>query len=274
VAALLTKTAHAETLVHLSRPVWGCVDPNEAAHLNDNSNPAKSDPQWVARTAADGQCVKLGSVGQWATLSENYNGLTYVGHRGGDGRTGSFWVPTTALVIDAKQSTPAVVAPQAAVQTPTVTQPIIAVKPPTETTPAPQQAAPVSLPVAASREPALTSSAAPSSSPQQSGGSITLWVILSVLFVLGLFGRSKNQKRSAQRKTAKTKGEPSTKPTTGLGYRSHSSSLADAQNPEASARTQTVIAPSDFQVRVESTVSQPGKVTLALPRPCGRISPA
>ncbi len=265
VAALLTKTAHAETLVHLSLPVWGCVDPNEAAHINDNSNPAKSDPQWVARTAADGQCVKLGSVGQWATLSENYNGLTYVGHRGGDGRTGSFWVPTTALVIDAKQSTPAVVAPQAAVQTPTVKQPIVAVKPPTETTPAPQQAAPVSLPVAASPEPALTSSAAPSSSPQQSGGSITIWVILSVLFVLGLFGRSKNQKRSAQRKTAKTKGEPSTKPTTGLGYRSHLSSLADAQKPEASARTQTVIAPSDFQVRVESTIFQPGKVTLALP---------
>lgn len=265
VAALLTKTAHAETLVNLSRPVWGCVDPNEAARINDNSNPAKSDPQWVARTAADGQCVKLGSVGQWATLSENYNGLTYVGHRGGDGRTGSFWVPTTALVIDAKQSTPAVVAPQAAVQTPTAKQPIIAVKPPTETTPAPQQAAPVSLPVAASREPALTSSAAPSSSPQQSGGSITIWVILSVLFVLGLFGRSKNQKRSAQRKTTKTKGEPSTKPTTSLANRIHQSSLADAQKPEASTRTQTVIAPSNFQVRVESTISQPGKVTLASP---------
>lgn len=315
VAALLTKTANAETLVHLSRPVWGCVDPNEAAHINDNSNPAKSDPQWVARTAADGQCVMLGSVGQWATLSENYNGLTYVGHRGGIGRTGSFWVPTTALVIDAKQSTPAVAAPQPTVQTATVKPSIIAVKPSTETTPAPQQAPPLSSPVAAAPEPTPTSSAAPSSSPQQSGGSITIWVILGVLFVLGLFGRSKRQKKSAQRKPAKTKGEPPIKPTTGLDFRIHPSSLADAQKlkgkdgteavispkmtrqqatpdefnkkpstksatidfrihptsladaqkPEAPDSIQTVIAPSDFQVRVESTISQPGKVTLASP---------
>ena len=263
VAALLTKTANAETLVHLSRPVWGCVDPNEAVHINDNSNPAKSDPQWVARTAADGQCVMLGSVGQWATLSENYNGLTYVGHRGGIGRTGSFWVPTTALVIDAKQSTPAVAAPQSAVRAPAVKPPIIAVKPSTETTPAPQQAPPLSSPIAAASEPAPTSPAAPSSSSPQSGGSITFWVILGVLFVLGLFGRSKRQKKSAQQKLAKTKGEPPIKPTTGLDFRIHPSSSAEGQKPGILDSARTVIPPSDFRIRADSTISKPGAITPA-----------
>lgn len=262
-AVLLNKTGSAETLVHLSRPVWGCVDPNEAARINDNSNPARSDPQWVARTAAVGQCIMLGPVGQWATLSENYNGLTYVRHLGGVGPTGSFWVPTSALVIDAKQSTPAVAAPQPAVQPRAVKRQIAVAKPSTETAPTPQPASPASSPVTAAPEPAPTSSTAPPSSPQQSGGSITIWVILGVLFVLGLFGRSKRKKKSGQRKPAKTKGEPPTKPTTGLEFRIHPLSLADAQKPEAPDRTQTVIAPSDFRVRVESTASQPGKGTLA-----------
>jgi hypothetical protein len=50
-----------------------------------------------------------------------------------------------------------------------------------------------------------------------------------------------------------------------IDFRIHPTSLADAQKPEAPDSIQTVIAPSDFQVRVESTISQPGKVTLASP---------
>lgn len=37
VAILFSKTASAETLVHVSRPVWGCVDPNEATRINCKS---------------------------------------------------------------------------------------------------------------------------------------------------------------------------------------------------------------------------------------------
>jgi len=315
VAILFSQTASAETLVHLSHPVWGCVDPNEAAPINDNSNPARADPQWVARTAAVGQCMMLGSVGEWDTLSENYNGLTYVGHRGGGGPTGSFWVPTSALVIDAKQSTPAVVAPQSAVRPPAVKPLIAAAKPSTETAPTPQPASPALPPVTATPEPAPTSPTAPAPSPQQSGRSSTIWVILGVLFVLGLFGRSRHKKKSVQRKSAKAKSEPPVKPTTGTDFRIHPSSLADAQKskgqhgtetaisskmtrqqtttaefnkkpttqaasidfrihptsltdarkPEIPDSIRTIIPPSDFRVRVESTLSKPGKITIAPP---------
>lgn len=109
--SLLSGPAKAETLAHLSQTVWGCVDPNEAASINDASNPARSDPRWLARTAADGQCVTLAPVGQWATLSESYNGLTYVGRRGAVGPSGSFWVPTATLVLDALPNIPATANP-------------------------------------------------------------------------------------------------------------------------------------------------------------------
>lgn len=225
VTILLFKIASAETLVHLSHPVWGCVDPNEAARINDNTNPARSDPQWVARTAAVGQCIMLGPIGQWATLSENYNGLTYVRHLGGVAPIGLFWVPTAALVIDAKQSMPAVAASLLPVRPRSVKPPIAVAKPSTETAlPTPQPASPASSPVAVSAKPVPTSSTAPVSSPQQSGGIITIWVILGALLVFGLFGSSMRHKKSVQRKSAKAK--PPVKPTMDADFRIHPSSNA------------------------------------------------
>ena len=47
---LLAHGATAETLVHLKKAVWGCVDPNVTPTINDDTNPARRDPQWVART--------------------------------------------------------------------------------------------------------------------------------------------------------------------------------------------------------------------------------
>jgi hypothetical protein len=264
VATLLTKTAIAETLVHLSRPVWGCVDFNEAGHINDNSNPMKSDPEWIARTVADGQCVMLGSVSQWATLSENHEGLTYVGRRGGIGQAGSFWVPTTALVIDAKQSTPSIPAPPSAVQAPPVKHPIPAIKPLTEATPAPQHAPSQSSPIAAAPEPAHTSSAEPSSSHEESSESATIWILFGALFALGqisLFRRSKHHKTSDERKPPQTECEPPIKPMIGLNLEITQSSLADAQKPETQDSTQAAFTPLDFRVQVRSTLFQTENLT-------------
>ena len=61
--------ASAETIAHLTRTVWGCVDPNVAPSINDASNPSHLDPQWVIRTVAEGKCVTLTPGGKWATLS-------------------------------------------------------------------------------------------------------------------------------------------------------------------------------------------------------------
>ena len=74
--------AAAETIAHLTRTVWGCVDPNVAPSINDFSNPSHLDPQWLIRTVAKGKCVTLAPGGKWAALSHDYNGLTYVGSRG------------------------------------------------------------------------------------------------------------------------------------------------------------------------------------------------
>lgn len=247
------EAATAETLVHLSRSVWGCVDPNEASRINDDSNSAKSDPRWVARISADGQCVLLGSVGQWAALSENYNGLTYVGHRGGIGPAGSFWVPSSALAIDAKQSAPPVAAPQPAARSPTVKPPTTVARP----TSAPQPAPSIASPVAVSPTPATTSSETPSSSSQQSGGGSTIWVICGILFALGIFGRFLRPKKHVHQNVAKIKGQTPVKPTASPDFRIHHSSLAGTQKPEVPESNRTIIPPSDFQIRVESMISKP-----------------
>lgn len=90
-------SAMANQFVHVKRMVWGCIDPNVVPSLNDYSDPRRSDPQWVAKTSALGQCVTISTRSLWETLSEDHNGLTYVAYRGTIGRPGSFWVPTAAI---------------------------------------------------------------------------------------------------------------------------------------------------------------------------------
>ena len=75
-SGMLSPVAASEPLTSLTRTVWGCVDPNVASSINDPVNLARSDPRWIAQTSADGKCITLSSVGQWATLSEEHNGLT------------------------------------------------------------------------------------------------------------------------------------------------------------------------------------------------------
>jgi hypothetical protein len=74
--------AAAETIAHLTQNVWGCVDPNVTPSINDTSDPGHLDPKWVVRAITEGKCIRLTPVGQWATLSQDHNGLTYVGARG------------------------------------------------------------------------------------------------------------------------------------------------------------------------------------------------
>lgn len=95
--AFFGEGAFANPLIHMKRTVWGCVDPNVTPDLNDDRDPRRSDPQWVARTSAVGQCVTISPQSIWEPLSPNYNGLTYVAYRGKTGRPGSFWVPTAAI---------------------------------------------------------------------------------------------------------------------------------------------------------------------------------
>ena len=182
-------SARAETLAHLSRTVWGCVDPNEAASINDASNPARSDPRWLARTATDGQCVTLAPVGQWATLSESYNGLTYVGRRGAAGPTGSFWVPTTALVIDVVGTAPTATKSTSPPAPKTRSE---IMQPPTSITSAPPSVTAVKNTTTPSEERSLP--------PTNSGGrSGTVWFILSACFLFWLFSLAKRRKKSEKK---------------------------------------------------------------------------
>ena len=96
---LLIQSANAETLVHLKRTVWGCFDPNVTPVINDDTNPNHENPQWVTQTSVEGQCVMITPESLWTPLSTNYNGLTYVTHRGTIGEPGSFWVPTVAIAF-------------------------------------------------------------------------------------------------------------------------------------------------------------------------------
>ena len=159
--------AMASPLVHMKNGVWGCVDPNVAPVLNDDADPHRTDRQWVARTAADGQCVRISTHSAWEPLSEDHNGLTYVAYRGTVGKPGSFWVPTAAIDFatpveattppppppaspepvptEAPQVAPAPADPAPAAQvpsTPEVAQQSPQAPPAPEPTPAPTSAAP------------------------------------------------------------------------------------------------------------------------------------
>jgi hypothetical protein len=88
---LFAQGATAGTLVYLTKTAWGCVDPNVTPTINDDTNPGRRDPQWVARTSDEGHCVIITPDSLWESLSPNYNGLTYVAYRGTIGKPGSFW---------------------------------------------------------------------------------------------------------------------------------------------------------------------------------------
>lgn len=94
---LLAQGASAGTLVHLKEPVWGCLDPNVTPIINNQANPDRLDPQWVARKSDEGHCVILTPNSLWEPLSRDWNGLTYLAYRGPIGKPGSFWVPTAAV---------------------------------------------------------------------------------------------------------------------------------------------------------------------------------
>src|SRR6202012_4033405 len=85
------------TVFHVKRTVWGCFDPNVTPVINDDSNPNHENPQWLTQTSVEGQCVLITPESLWTPLSAEYNGLTYVTHRGTVGESGSFWVPTSAI---------------------------------------------------------------------------------------------------------------------------------------------------------------------------------
>ena len=255
--ALLGGQANAETLVHLSRTVWGCVDPNEATSINEASNPARSDPRWLARTVADGQCISLAPVGQWATLSQDYNGLTYVGRRGSIGPAGSFWVPTTSLAIDAKPIAPAApkpVSPQP--EAPRLPKSQVTAKAPTESVPPPKPTPPVVSPVAVPQVPDTSPSTSAPQSSHEGGGGSTILVILAIILALGVFSRSKRKKTVTQRAGAKVENvRNQAKPASGIDFRIDPSSLADSQKRTSTENNRTIIPKSDFRIRSESMAS-------------------
>lgn len=177
--ALLTHTARAETLYHMNSAVWGCFDPNVTPTINDPSNPDYSDPQWVAQTANQGQCVLISPAGLWKARSA-FNGMTYVTNSGAIGQPGSFWVPTSAIDLSSPvQTVPA--APQAQV--------------PAETPQAPSTTAPAEPAVQPALQDQLTTSDATSTSsappPDDTGSSSgAVVIVLVVLVAFWMIGRS------------------------------------------------------------------------------------
>lgn len=197
---LLTQTVRAETLYHMTRTVWGCFDPNVTPTINDPSNPEHSNPQWVAQTAAQGQCVLIPPVGLWKARS-TFNGMTYVTNSGTIGSPGSYWVPNSAIHFSSPVHT-APTAPQA--QAP-------AGIPHTKPTPAPvnpaAQPTPQNQP--ATSDITSTSSASPGDDSSSSSGAVIIALIaLAVFFMIG---RSlKKSKKKAQKGVGPTVRTPAT----------------------------------------------------------------
>jgi hypothetical protein len=157
------QVAHAETQIHLKDTVWGCFDPNVTPIINDPTNPNHWDPQWIAQTSKDGQCGLITPQSIWATLSSDYNGMTYVTRRGTVGPLGSFWVPTTAIDVTSEIQ---VVSPQPL--------PAKAKEPPPSTpAPVPETAnsAQNPTPAAADQSDTTVPASAPSDTSTNDGGS-------------------------------------------------------------------------------------------------------
>ena len=123
--------ALANRVFHMKRNVWGCVDPNVTPDLNDEAEPHRADPQWVARNKIEGQCVPISTRSLWEPLSADHDGLTYVAYRGATATPGSFWVPTRAIDF----STPVEVVPALAAPPPSLVTPPVSVAPPKVTAP-------------------------------------------------------------------------------------------------------------------------------------------
>ncbi len=272
-SGLLSHTAASETLTNLTRTVWGCVDPNVSAPINDPLNPARSDPRWIARTSVDGQCTILSPVGQWATLSEDHNGLTYIGHRGAIGPSGSFWVPTTALAVHVAPEALATARTSAVSKAqPTETPasqkllPVAQVAPDAKISPTP----PASIVIAPDAEPARLPTQPSSSRGDGWGGILT---VFGILVALGMAVSSRGRKQSKGRTTAKPDNQTNTtKSASGVNFRIDPSSLSDIpkradavgatgpnQFPPTSTgnHKRTTIDSVDFRIRSESLAHGP-----------------
>jgi hypothetical protein len=153
VVLFLSGSAHADTLVHLNKMVWGCIDAQASSELNDEANPRRHDPVWVARNVARGRCVAISPKSAWEPASNDRNGMTHIDRRG-TVHPESYWVPTSAIVF------PAV--PAFASRAPPAT--------PNPTVPAQVQSQPVQSPASAWRDPP----AAPASAPPPEGPSAPL----------------------------------------------------------------------------------------------------
>lgn len=190
---LLAHKARAETLYHMNSTVWGCFDPNVTPTINDPSNPEHSDPQWVAQTAAQGQCVLISSTGLWKARSA-FNGMTYITNSGPIGSSGSYWVPNSAIDFSSPVHT-VPTAPQAhAPMDTSQAQPK-----PAPVNPA-AQPAPQDQPAAS--DATSTSSATPSEDTGSSGGAVI--IVLVALAACWMIGRSLS--KGSKKRTKKAVG--------------------------------------------------------------------
>ena len=207
-AGWLAPDASANSVVRMSRTVWGCVDPNVAPAMNDPRNPNRSDPQWVEKSRTEGECVSISSRSVWEPLSQDHNGLTYVAYRGTTGRPGSFWVPTSAMTLVAPLAAvpPPAPAPSPPVPVTPLTQPTAArpespqrlAAAPAEPPP-PAMATPAPAPVEAKEPDGSVANTGTTSEGGSAGGGLT-----ALLFLLGggwlvrrLLRRSKRRGRVA-----------------------------------------------------------------------------
>ena len=193
--------------------VWGCVDPNVTPHLNDPRDPRRSDPQWIATTSAEGQCVTISTRSIWEPLSADHNGLTYVAYRGTIGKPGSFWVPTAEIASTAPVETAPIPPPSAPTEAArtrvpqVVPAPVPTVAAPAIQVPATPDAAPQSSPVQEPEQaPAPSVPEAQTSGNGSSGGGGGVVVIVVLLLVAWSMRRiSRRSKRSNWSPKAETK---------------------------------------------------------------------
>jgi TerB N-terminal domain/TerB-C domain len=280
--------ASAETIAHLTRTVWGCVDPNVAPSINDASNPSHLDPKWVSRAIAEGKCVTLTPVGQWATLSQEYNGLTYVGARGIVGPSGSFWVPTSALVVDPPSARPTAPASQAVTKSPptetsAAQKPKPAVIEPADPGSNPKNPTAAVLPTPLSYVPAPAPSQPASQSPSSQGNGLGGWILFTLvaLIAFGMSRRSRSQRKLKSKPRPETRSgnlANTTETVSAVDFRIDRSSLINpakipmtdgasgrSKRPDTSAadRARTIVPSIDFRISGESLAPQQGTTAVS-----------
>lgn len=215
---MVTAGAQARTVVHLKKTVWGCVNPAMAAIINDDSNPGRYDPAWVARISNMGECVTISPRSVWEPLTGDRNGFTYIAYRGTTAKPGSFWVPTADLVFPPPE--PAA-SPPATVTSEPLSPPAAAAIPPPIATPASAPAQPDVVPpqplAVAPEQPSAHAVAAPLPGRQpasEDGGSGVGWLIGLGIIVLSVFlsrsGRKRKDIPAAAKRTA-AKPKPAAK---------------------------------------------------------------